>query len=70
MGRQIIDIWCKDTANIGQVVSSISRYSGAIAVLLIGNGFLTIVYDKKYVMVDEHFEQYYPMTELEIHGCK
>lgn len=38
--------------------------------LLIGDEFVKIIYNNKYLMVDEHFEQYYPMGELEIHGCK
>lgn len=38
--------------------------------MLIGNEFLTMLYNREYLMVDEHFEQYYPMTELEIDGCK
>lgn len=38
--------------------------------LLIGDEFLTILYGNEYLMVDEHFEHYYPMTKLEILWCK
>lgn len=37
---------------------------------LFNDELLIINYDHEYLMVDDHYERYHPMTELEIHECR